>query len=133
MFPPVLLCIDDNPQVLKIRKAKLEPLGYFVTTAASSPAAIAVLETTPVTAVLLEYKCEGIDAEAVAYLIKQHFPQQPIVLLSAYSEMPERILWLVDDYVMRSDPLERLIQAIERTAHGPYKALPQAAGNRAAA
>ncbi|MGA2990860.1 MAG: hypothetical protein ABSD88_10345, partial [Candidatus Korobacteraceae bacterium] len=48
------------------------------------------------TAVLLEYKLEGMDAEAVAYQIKQRFPRLPIILLSAYSQMPERILWLVD-------------------------------------
>jgi hypothetical protein len=41
---------------------------------------------------LLEFKHEGLDAEAVACHIKQRFPNLPIILLS-YSEMPERILW----------------------------------------
>jgi CheY-like chemotaxis protein len=57
------------------------------------------------------------DAEAVAYQFKQRFPNQPIVLLSAYSEMPERVLWLVDEYVMKSEPIEGLAQAIERAIH----------------
>ncbi|MGA2648235.1 MAG: hypothetical protein ABSF15_26390 [Candidatus Sulfotelmatobacter sp.] len=48
---------------------------------------------------VLEYKQEGMDAEAVACHIKQRFPKLPIILLSAYCEMPERILWLVDEYV----------------------------------
>ena len=52
-------------------------------------------------AVLLEYKLEGMDVEAVACHIKQRFPNLPIILLSAYCEMPERILWLVDEYVMK--------------------------------
>jgi len=38
-----------------------------------------------------------------------------IILLSAYSEMPERVLWLVDDYVMKSELPERLLPIIERT------------------
>jgi two-component SAPR family response regulator len=38
----------------------------------------------------------------------------PIILLSAYCEMPERILWLVDDYVMKSELPERLLPIIER-------------------
>ncbi len=118
MLAPVLLCIDDRPQVLQIRKTKLEPLGYAVIAAASSSAAIAALESTPVKAVLLDYKSDGMDAEAVAYLIKQRFPRQPIILLSAYSEMPERILWLVDEYVMRSDSFERLVEAIEQINRG---------------
>jgi hypothetical protein len=37
------------------------------------------------------------DAEAVACHIKQQFPNVSIILLSAYSEIPERILWLVDE------------------------------------
>ena len=43
------------------------------------------------------------DAEAVACHIKHRFPNLPIILLSAYREMPERILWLVDEYVMKSE------------------------------
>jgi two-component SAPR family response regulator len=62
----------------------------------------------------LDYKREGVDAEATACHIKQRFPNLPIILLSAYSEMPERILWLVDDYVMKSELQERLVPIIER-------------------
>jgi DNA-binding response OmpR family regulator len=65
-------------------------------------------------AVLMEYKSEGMDSEAVAFHIRRRFPQQPIILLSAYSDIPERVLWLVDDYVMRSEPIEHLVQVIER-------------------
>ncbi len=70
---------------------------------------------------LVDYKSEGMHAEAVAYLIKQRFPNEPIILLSAYSEMPERILWLVDEYVMRREPLERLARVIERVRRGSDK------------
>jgi DNA-binding NarL/FixJ family response regulator len=77
--------------------------------------AIKTLEEASVAAVLLEYKLEGMDAEAVALHVKQRFPKLPIILLSAYSEMPERILWLVDEYVMKSELTERLVSIIERT------------------
>jgi CheY-like chemotaxis protein len=96
MLPPVLLCIDDRPQLLELRRANLEPLGYSIVTATSVPSAIAMLETTAAAAVLVEYKSEGMDAEAVAFRVKQRFPELPIVLLSAYYDVPERILWLVD-------------------------------------
>lgn len=114
MSPQVLLCVDDRPAVLEIRKANLEKRGYSVLTATNAPAAIAMLERAAIAAVLLEYKCEGMDAEAVALNIKRRFPHEPIILLSAYSELPERILWLVDEYVMKSEPLDGLVQIIER-------------------
>jgi CheY-like chemotaxis protein len=109
-----LLCIDDRLEMLALRKATLESHGYCVELASSGYAAIKTLETISVAAVLLEYKQEGMDAEAIACHIKQRFPNLPIILLSAYSEMPERILWLVDEYIMKSELPERLLPIIER-------------------
>ncbi|MGB9234120.1 MAG: response regulator [Terriglobales bacterium] len=117
MDSPIVLCIDDRPQVLELRKATLESRGYCVKIASSSYTAMKMLEETSVVAVLLEYKQEGMDAEAVACHIKQRFPNLPIILLSAYCEMPERILWLVDEYVMKSELPERLVPIIERAVH----------------
>src|SRR6202521_3506478 len=114
MTSPTVLCIDDRPQMLELRKATLESQGYRVKLASSGYTAIKTLEETSVAAVLLEYKQEGIDAEAVACHIKHRFPNLPIILLSAYSEMPERILWLVDEYVMKSELPERLGTFIQR-------------------
>jgi DNA-binding NtrC family response regulator len=117
MASPTVLCIDDRPQVLDLRKATLESHGYRVKIASSSYTAMKILGEGSVIAVLVEYKQEGMDAEALAFLIKQRFPNLPIILLSAYSEMPEGILWLVDEYVMKSELPERLVPIIER-AHG---------------
>jgi len=114
MPSPTLLCIDDLPQALELRKAILESHGYCVKLASSGYTAMKMLEETSVAAVLLEYKLEGMDAEAVARHIKQRFPNLPIILLSAYCEMPERILWLVDEYLMKSEVPERLVPIIER-------------------
>jgi CheY-like chemotaxis protein len=97
--------------MLELRKAILESRGYCVKLSSSGHTAIKTLEETSVAAVLLEYKQEGMDAEAIACHIKQRFPNLPIILLS---EIPERILWLVDEYVMKSEMPERLISILER-------------------
>jgi two-component system response regulator QseB len=113
MDSTIVLCVDDRPQTLQFRKVTLKSHGYCVKTASSRYTAMKTLEDTSVSAVLLEYKEEGMDAEAVACHIKQRFPNLPIILLSAYCEMPERILWLVDEYVMKSELPERLVPIIE--------------------
>jgi DNA-binding NtrC family response regulator len=118
MDSPTVLCINDRPGVLDLRKAILESHGYRVKIASSGYTAMKILEEISAVAVLLEYKQEGMDAEALACLIKQRFPSLPIILLSAYSEMPERILWLVDEYVMKSELQERLVPIIERAYRG---------------
>jgi two-component system, NtrC family, response regulator AtoC len=130
MDSPAVLCVDDRSQLLDLRKAALESHGYRVHIASSSYTAMKILEEKPVTAVLLEYKLEGMDAEAVACHIKQRLPNLPIILLSAYAEMPERILWLVDDYVMKSELPEGLVRIIDRATHpantkAPHKLPPR--------
>ena len=116
-----VLCIDDRPQTLEIRKATLESCGYRVKMALSGYSAMKMLREMQVDAVLLEYKQEGLDAEAMACHIKRQFPNVPIILLSAYSQIPERILWLVDEYLTKSEMPERLAGTIERLAHRGQK------------
>ena len=102
---------------LETSQGDLESHGYCVEIASSGHDAIKMLENASVTAVLLEYKHEGMDAEAVACHIKLQSPTLPIILLSANSELPERILWLVDDYMMKSELGEGLARIIERATH----------------
>jgi len=116
-----VLCVDDRPHAPEIRKATLEPRGYRVKMALSGYSAMKMLQEMPVDAVLLEYKQEGLDAEAVACHIKRQFPKVPIILLSAYSQIPERILWLVDEYLLKSEMPERLAGTIEQVAHRGQK------------
>ena len=98
-----LLCIDDRSHMLRLRETLLTKFGFVVISATNAAVALRKLENCAVDAVLLEYTPEGLDAEAIAFQIKQEFPLEPIVLLSAVCEMPQRILWLVDEYVMKSD------------------------------
>jgi len=111
-----VLCVDDSPQVLELRKSALESYGYHVEIASSGSAAMRVLKRVSVAAVVLEYKPEGMDAEAAACDIKQQFPSLPIILLSSFSEIPERILWLVDECVMMREIPEGLVRVLQRIA-----------------
>ena len=128
-----VLCIDDRPQLLELRKAVLQSHGYHVKMALSGHVAMKMLTEALVDAVLLEYKSEGLDVEAVASHLKLRFPSIPIILLSAYASMPERILWLVDEYVMRSELSERLLPTIERVAGRSESELMRKRASRAVA
>jgi CheY-like chemotaxis protein len=68
---------ESRPSVLELRKATLESHVYRVKIASSSYSAIQILAEMPIAAVLLEYSQEGMDAEAVAFHLKQRFPDQP--------------------------------------------------------
>jgi CheY-like chemotaxis protein len=113
----IVLCIDDRPLLLEIRKATLASHGVRIKTAVNGYGALKLLEQTPVDAIFLEYKQEGMDSEAVAYQIKQRFPHLPVIMLSAYTDIPERVLWLVDEYVMKSELPGGLLRAVQRVKH----------------
>lgn len=114
MNSPVVLYVSDFPELLKLRKATLESHGCRVKTANTCYAALKLLEDSRFDAVLLDYKPEGMDAEAVAVKIKQRSHDLPIILLSAFDAMPESILWLVDEHVMMSELPEGLVRTLHR-------------------
>ena len=63
------------------------------------------------------HRHEGVDAQAAACRMKRHFPTLPISLLSADLDLPELMLWLADQYVMKGEATEGLARIIERAAH----------------
>src|ERR1700739_4915707 len=73
-MPPRLLCVDDRLSGLELRRSILEAHGYSVLTANTVHAALQILHREPIAAVLVEYKGEGMDAEAVALRVRQQFP-----------------------------------------------------------
>jgi two-component system response regulator ResD len=111
---PIVLCIDERQDRMHVCKRVLESNGFCVETASNGQDSLQVLEQTPVDAVLLEYKRERKDTESLACRINQQFPNVPIILLSAYFDMPEQILWLVDEYVMKSELPESLASIVDR-------------------
>lgn len=109
-----ILCIDDNRFGLAVRKLLLETRGFEVLTASSGQAGLAMLDMFSVDAVVLDYQMDGMDGEAVATRVRQKHPSLPIVLLSGYgSEIPERLLRMVDAFLVKSQPVEALFTALE--------------------
>ena len=111
-----VLCIDDRPLSLE-RKSVLASHGFCIKAASNGYDAMKMLEQTSVDAVFLEYAQEGMDSEAIAYQIKQRFPNLPIIMLLANADIPDRVLWLVDEYVMNSELPSGLPRAVQRVKH----------------
>jgi CheY-like chemotaxis protein len=92
----MILCIDDEPTGLKIRKMLLQTEGYEVLTALSGPEGLAMLDANPVNAVVVDYSMPGMNGDEVAAEIKRRNPAMKILLLSAYVDLPEGALKWVD-------------------------------------
>lgn len=110
---PLLLCIDDDRQGLKARKAFLEARGFRVLTAESGRSGITLLEQNLVAIVVLDYEMDGLDGEVVARMIKRRKPNVPVVLLSGAIELPTGVCQLVDRVVAKGEGPRVLVKAIE--------------------
>src|ERR1700693_1731708 len=116
---PSILCIDDDESSLKIRKLLLEVSGYDVFTAVSGADGIKTLAAgVSVDLVLLDYLMPGINGDEVAKQLKQSHPSPPILMFSAFPELPDEALQSVDSFLQKGDDpvilLDRVAEMVKR-------------------
>jgi CheY-like chemotaxis protein len=123
----VILCVDDEVTGLSVRKMFLESQGYVVLTAENGPDALALFSSEAIGLVVLDYAMPGMDGGVVAKEMKSLKPEVPIILLSAYLDLPEETLTLVDQYVTKGEPPPVLLQAIAKLFAENQNVRPRAA------
>src|SRR5256885_15951998 len=90
--PATILCVEDEPSQLLLRKLLFESEGYTVTTAKSGQEALTLFQAQAVDLVILDYWLQGdikpkrpvLNWVAVAREMKQLKPNIPIIIFSAY-------------------------------------------------
>lgn len=111
--------MDDEIVGLAVRKQVLEAPGYRVFTAANGPDALRMFSREPVDLVILDYKMPGMNGDVVAEKMKRLKPSVPILMLSAYVDVPRDTLALVDMYLTKGDGplimLENVAKLLSRT------------------
>ena|SRR5579859_4007978 len=112
-MPLTLLCIDDEPNVLAIRKMLLESVGYRVLLAQSGPQGLELLQREQVHTVILDYRMPEMTGAEVAERIRAMRPGLPIIMLSAYVDLTEDQLKDVDAYVTKGESPDVLLRTIE--------------------
>jgi len=82
-LPPLILCVDDDPDLQAQMKARLEGRGYRVTCAGSIDEALRALAAEPPDAVLLDIMMETIDAGLqLLKEVRRRAPHLPVYLCS---------------------------------------------------
>lgn len=110
----MILCIDDEVLGLQIRKAVLERAGYRVLTALDGQSGISLFLHQPVDAVVLDYYMPGMDGGKVASVLRSERPQVPIMLLSAYINLPPETTALADMTVLKAGEPTEFLARIEQ-------------------
>jgi CheY-like chemotaxis protein len=108
----VILCVDDEAIGLSVRRMTLESAGYRVFTAENGPDGLAIFAAEPIDLVVLDYKMPGMNGDVVAERMKRLKPSVPILLLSAYVDLPGETLALVDKCLTKGEGPVVMLTAI---------------------
>jgi len=109
---PVLLCIDDDPDVLECEKAFLETFGYTVLTAASGSKGLELASIHSVDIVIVDYCMSEMNGLEVASRMKRLKPQAPIIMVSGAGDVPKQALRLVDAFIAKDHMSSQLLPLI---------------------
>jgi len=115
--PAVLLCIDDNEDMLECEKSFLESFGYTVLTAPSGGEGLELAATYPVDVVIVDYLMPEMNGQEIAIEMRRLRPQAPIILLTGAVDIPEQALKWVDALIAKDRLASQLLPAITQL-HG---------------
>ena len=110
--PAVLLCIDDNEDVLECEKSFLESFGYTVLTAATGSQGLELASIHSVDLVIVDYVMPEMNGHEVAVAMRQLRPLAPIIMLSGAVDVPEQALKWVDAFIAKDRLASQLLPAI---------------------
>jgi CheY-like chemotaxis protein len=109
---PLVLCVDDETVGLRVRQILLERAGYKVLTAVDGASGLELFTAHPVDAVVLDYSMPGMHGGQVAEKMRQTKPKVPILLLSAYLDLPAEVTSLADLYMTKGEGAPALLDKL---------------------
>jgi CheY-like chemotaxis protein len=108
-----LLCVDDDPGILKLRRTLLESSGYSVLTAESGPEALSILDSRPgIDLVILDYIMPAMKGDELAERLRNTYPRLPLLSVSAVAQLPDSLLRNVDASLQKGEEPEVLLATI---------------------
>jgi CheY-like chemotaxis protein len=108
----VVLCIDDNQDILECEKSFLETFGYTVLTAPSGDNGLELASIHSVDVVIVDYHMPEINGQEFAVEMSRLRPRAPIILHSAALNIPEQTLKLVDAFITKDCWASQLLPII---------------------
>lgn len=109
----VILCIDDEPDALSLRRQVLERAGHEVLSAMSARAALALFRDNDVDLVLLEHMVTDCAGGTLATEMKRLKPKIPILIYSSAVTLPVEARHSADRFVTKLAPIDELLHIIE--------------------
>jgi len=124
--PKVVLCADDDENLLRMMRLYLESYGYEVLTESSGRATLQTAATAgTLHALVLDYVMPDLSGGEVCSTLKQSKPELPIIMFSGSCQaIPGRVLNGVDMVLSKDEGMPALLAALDRLSARPRIQLP---------
>jgi len=121
-----ILIVEDDPTVQKALKRLFETEGYAVEVQGNGKSALESFRAAPPAVIILDLRLPQLSGRDVCKEVKAQAPTLPIVVLSATSDVSDKVLLLelgADDYVTKPfsprELLARVRAALRHTTRTP--------------
>src|SRR6202140_1181736 len=112
-----ILVVEDDPAVQKALKRLFESEGYVVEIQANGQAALESFRSAAPAVIILDLRLPKLSGNDLCKEIKAQAPTQPIIVLSATSDVSDKVLLLelgADDYVTKPFSPRELLARVRR-------------------
>jgi two-component system, OmpR family, KDP operon response regulator KdpE len=111
---PVILVVDDEPQILRVMRASLAPRGYEVITASNGEEALDQIKKQIPDLMILDFVLPEMSGLEVCRRVRE-FATLPIIVLSAKGSESDKVAALdagADDYVTKPFGMDELLARV---------------------
>src|ERR1017187_10157479 len=122
-----ILVVEDDPRIQKALHRQFTTEGYTVHVASDGAEGLATCKTLRPAGVVLDLMLPGMPGREVCKGIKSWSPNTPVVVLSAVSEVADKVLLLelgADDYVTKPFSPRELLARVQAALRRTQKQVP---------
>lgn len=99
----LILCIDDDAQVLQMLRDLLTGFGYSVLVAQTAESALKMFLNNDVDAVMTDYALERLKGRVMIQSLRALKPDIPVLIFSGCEDLPESVRCLADACVHKTE------------------------------
>ena len=110
---PVVLCIDDEPNLLTIRQLVLAAAGYEVIATTDGSSGLALFKDHPIDLVILDHFLPDTSGAEVAAEMKRLNPDVPIILMTGLLDPPKGAEH-ADMFLTKGLPVAEFVASVTR-------------------
>jgi two-component system, OmpR family, response regulator VicR len=116
----IVVCIEDEPEMIMLIKAILNRKGYDVTGAANGREGLETIERVRPDLILLDLMMPGMDGWEVYQKLKANEVTHdiPVIIVTAKAQSIDKMLGLhiakVDDYIAKPFSPQELVESMEK-------------------